>query len=359
MHKNSKLKTIKPFIFTKILKDHYKIISFNKIISTLGLMRYFPPTTQEWYNSIYSYNNNYIKNIVVADKSLSILIKSYFNLYFKDKLLSNKHVNTRFRRLAINKVFVSKAELKHTNSKVIITLYLYNEERRILLNRIKRIETILFCSIKQNSFREFNKNFSLKEKLNIIKLEKENISFKFLLDELMLSISKKKKKEKNILLTVKSLEHNKEKELYIKTLEEKKKYLLIIISSIEKNSFTYKHYFNIYEKYINKTLLEKEIIIIAYYKLLLNLNMFKLEDKFLFSLKHLIGKIYNKEVEFNLVNLKTIYLNSDIYTQVISLKLKNRNNGLLRVLRSFLYTVRLPKIDVIKERFNYINPKNL
>src|SRR5271168_2976735 len=336
MHKNSKLKTIKPFIFTKILKDHYKIISFNKIISTLGLMRYFPPTTQEWYNSIYSYNNNYIKNIVVADKSLSILIKSYFNLYFKDKLLSNKHVNTRFRRLAINKVFVSKAELKHTNSKVIITLYLYNEERRILLNRIKRIETILFCSIKQNSFREFNKNFSLKEKLNIIKLEKENI-----------------------LLKVKSLEHNQEKELYIKTLEKKKKYLLIIISSIEKNSFTYKHYFNIYEKYINKTLLEKEIIIIAYYKLLLNLNMFKLEDKFLFSLKHLIGKIYNKEVEFNLVNLKTIYLNSDIYTQVISLKLKNRNNGLLRVLRSFLYTVRLPKIDVIKERFNYINPKNL
>ena len=62
------------------------------------------------------------------------------------------------------------------------------------------------------------------------------------------------------------------------------------------------------------------------------------------KLKGIIGKIYNKEVEFNIVNLKTLYFNSDIFTEVISTKLKNRKNNLLRVLKSSLYLVKLPKL---------------
>jgi hypothetical protein len=98
------------------------------------------------------------------------LIKSYFNLYFSKKLLNNKPVITRFRRLAVNKVFISKAELKHTNSKVIITLYVYNEERRILFNRLKRMEAILFPSF--NTFSNIslkNKTLSLINKLSMVK----------------------------------------------------------------------------------------------------------------------------------------------------------------------------------------------
>ena len=34
--------------------------------------------------------------------------------------------------------------------------------------------------------------------------------------------------------------------------------------------------------------------------------------------------MYNKEVEFNIVELKQMHLNSDIFTQAVSLKLKNR-----------------------------------
>jgi hypothetical protein len=69
--------------------------------------------------------------------------------------------------------------LKHTSSKVIITLYVYNEEKRILTHRIKRIETMLFAS-SDYLLSEFNKKkfLSLKEKLNIIKHKKENIPFK-------------------------------------------------------------------------------------------------------------------------------------------------------------------------------------
>ena len=51
-----------------------------------------------------------------------------------------------------------------------------------------------------------------------------------------------------------------------------------------------------------KIYLEKEINIIAYYKLLLDLNKSKFENKFLSKLRPLIFKLYNKEVEFNIVS---------------------------------------------------------
>lgn len=360
MYNNDQIRTIKPLIFTKNLKDNSNTTFLKKMTSTIGPTRYFPPATQEWFNSLYTYDNNYIKNVIIADKILSRLLKNYFNLFFSKKLLTSKRVITRFRRLDIKKIFVSKAELKHTSSKVIITLYVYNEEKRILTHRIKRIETMLFAS-SDYLLSEFNKKkfLSLKEKLNIIKHKKENIPFKIWLDELIFSISEEIKLERDSLVTIKNLKYNKEKQLEIETLEKNLNDLLNILVICENNSISYKYYENIYDNFFSKTLLEKEIITIAYYKLLLSLNKSKFESPFLLNLKPLISKIYNKEVEFNIVNLKALYLNSDIFTQAISLKLKNRNNGLLRILRSFLYMVKLPKVNVIRERFGYVNPKNL
>jgi hypothetical protein len=39
---------------------------------------------------------------------------------------------------------VSKAEIKHTSEKVNITLYIYNEEKRIIAREIKRLELCLY-----------------------------------------------------------------------------------------------------------------------------------------------------------------------------------------------------------------------
>jgi len=47
MFNNENVKTIKPLIFIKKLKDNVKIISLNKTKNTLGPMRYFPPVSQE------------------------------------------------------------------------------------------------------------------------------------------------------------------------------------------------------------------------------------------------------------------------------------------------------------------------
>jgi len=161
------------------------------------------------------------------------------------------------------------------------------------------------------------------------------------------------------LETIHKLNVRNNKLLEIETLENDLKNISTIIATCKNDPISYKNYEKMYKKYFNKSFLEKEIMIIAYYKLLLSLNKSKFEDKFLLKLKPFISKIYKKEVEFNIVNLKSIYLNSDIFTQAISLKLRNRNNRLLKVLRYFLYMVKLPKINLLKEQFAHINIKNL
>jgi hypothetical protein len=118
------------------------------------------------------------------------------------------------------------------------------------------------------------------------------------------------------------------------------------------------HYENIYNTYVNKILLEKEIASLAYYRLLLSINNHKLNYHLLAKLSVLINRVYNKQVEFNIVNLKAVYLNSDILAQAIALKLKNRKNRLLRVLRKFLYMVKLSKIDSFNKLLVFTDIKN-
>jgi len=356
---NKQLENTKPLIFVKKINNKFKIIPLNVITNTSGLTRHFPSATKEWSNSIYAFNSSFIKNLSIADKNLIKLIKSYFNLYFNVTLLKSKRIATRFKRLAVKKIFISKTELKHTNSKVVITLYVFNEERRILIHKIKRLEAILFPSFINSISNNKNKFLSIKEKLNIIKPQEDNILLISWLYELKSYLVEQIKLEKNNLLITKKTKLLKEKKLIINNLNEDLIKLVNIISICESNHDFHNIYENVYKNFLYKTHLEREISIIAYYKLLLNLNKSKFENKFILKLKPLIAKFYNKEVEFNIVNLKTLALNSDIFTEAISLKLKNRNNKLLRVLRSSLSMVKLPKVNRMREQYNKVNIKEL
>jgi Mitochondrial ribosomal protein (VAR1) len=360
MFNNKVIIKIKPLIFKKKF-DYVKTIFINQVNNTLGPVRYYPPANQEWFNSIYAYNNKYTKNITIADKNLSKLIKSYFNLYLDKKLLYNKRIIARFKRLKINKIFISKAELKHTTSKVIVTLYVYNEERRILLNRLKRIESMLFPSNIYTYIGYKEKIFSLYQKLDIIKKEKENLSLKDWLEESKKDVIERINTGNKVLANLNTLKLRDQKLLEISSLKNSLKELLILITVCEDDPISQKIkiFKNKYNNFINKIVMDKEISIITYFKLLLSLNKSKFEDTLVLKLKPLIKKIYNKEVELNIVNLKAIYLNSDIFTQAISLKLQNRNNRLLNILRYFLHMVKLSKINFLKERFSYINNKDL
>ena len=86
------------------------------------------------------------------DLNIDLLIRNYFNSFFNHKFLHKKYQSGRNRRLSNNKIFVSKPEIKHTNSKAILTLYTYNREKKILLKKI--------LELKKNSFRKIFKTIS-------------------------------------------------------------------------------------------------------------------------------------------------------------------------------------------------------
>ena len=86
--------------------------------------------------------------------------------------------------------------------------------------------------------------------------------------------------------------------------------------------------------------------------------MLNLLNHLYLNLIRLVKNIYNKKVEFNIVNLKKMHLNSDIFTQAVALKLRNRNNKLYRVLKSSLRKVKLPEINRITEKFNKLTKMN-
>ena len=360
MNNNKFTQIISPLIFTKKVNDKFNIVPLNIISNTLGQTKHFPSATKEWFNSIYAYNNNSIKNLTIADKNLIRLIKSYFNLYFNNKILKSKRISTRFRRFIMNKIFVSRAELKHTSSKVIITLYVYNQQRRDLLDKIQKIENLLFPYSEGLISKEKSRRLlSLEDKLNIIQKKKEDISLKNWFIGLQLSIVEQIKLEENIYFASNSLKLKNNKKLILEKLNKNLKDLLYIINLCENDPISYTYYEKFYTEFLHKTHLDKEIKIIAYYKLLLNLNKFKFEENFILKLKPLIVEIYNKDIEFNIVNLKTLYLNSDIFTQVIALKLKNRNNKLLSILNSSLSMFKLPNISRIGDNYSYLNVKEL
>jgi hypothetical protein len=109
---------------------------------------------------------------------LIALIKYYFNIFntkHENKISSLKK-SIKLRRLSINKIFVSKVELKHTSSKINITIYIYNRQKKYFLNKIKKIDRILQLN---------NTNIFKKIKLEIINIiEQVNREKKLLTENL-------------------------------------------------------------------------------------------------------------------------------------------------------------------------------
>ena len=66
------------------------------------------------------------------------------------------------------------------------------------------------------------------------------------------------------------------------------------------------------------------------------------------GLINLIQKIYNKKVEIKLVELKSIHLNSDVFSSAVALKLRDRKNKAVRVLRkAIIQMVKIPDLHTL------------
>jgi hypothetical protein len=85
---------------------------------------------------------------------------------------------------------------------------------------------------------------------------------------------------------------------------------------------------------------------------LINFNLYKFNNINLnlrnLGLISLIEKLYTKEVEIELVELKAIHLNSDIFSSAVALKLRDRKNKAVRILRkAILQMVRIPDLHTL------------
>jgi hypothetical protein len=219
------------------------------------------------------------------------LIKGYFNTYHLEleSLLRKARLRRRYRKISTNRIFISDGEFKHTNDKVNITLYVYNKQKLNYLLKLKKRYTSLFTKAK----------FTRKLKL---------------ISNVGLSILKQQQEKSTILVNVLPKYNSK-------------------VNTVQ----------NIYYKRFIKTSL-KRLKFYMLYKQILYINKAKFENSYLQGLISLIKKIFNKNVEFNIINLKYFYFNSNIYTQPLELKLKKKRN----VLRYLKVLIRKAKIKNVK-----------
>lgn len=219
-------------------------------------------------------------------------------MYFNHIFIKNKYISKKKKRKSLNKIFISKAEIKHTNSKAIITIFVYNREKLILLKKIKELKKIFVQLIIKSKILEL---------LSFPSPDSTKLNGNFM----------------NIIFVLSAL----------------LKYSLK--GGLNK---PYKELYSLSAK-ISKTL-----AIISKYRLRLNLNKYKFEDKFLYKLTQYISKYYGKKVEFNLVNVKYIAYNGDIFTEILTSKIKKEKISPIWKINDLLSKVVLPNVNRIIER---------
>lgn len=302
-------------IFNNNLKNNPGTIALRKKVGDIGRTKYLPSFSKEWKNIVYSYNKNILKNIPVNDININKIIQSYFNLYFKDHKYvgSKKFILLRRRRNFLRKIYISNAEIKHTNNKAIITLYAVNREKKILKKKYLKINKKVSNNLINRYFILYKTNITKIYKiLNV--LRKNEYAF----------ISNKISKRRFLNYKLEYLN----KFIKLKNLYLKKVWSMIISK-----------YWKTYLKLLRK------------YDLIYSLNQYKFNKQILLPLlSNILNKIIGKKIEYNIINLKSIAYNTDLFTNALSLKLKKKKMNYIKSMFSILNRAYLPKINTIKER---------
>jgi hypothetical protein len=287
-----------PFIFTGKANEKTQSIPFYVHDNHVGETKYLPAVSKQWKNNVYSYDSRNNINYPFYNMSINSLIKGYFSLFFKHKFLGTKYISPRKKRKSLNKIFASNAEIKHTNNKAIVTVYVYNRERRVLMKKIKKLERHLI------TFPSLWLRHMKKTEMSVAEIE---LMQNYILNRSLFNLDNF---SKDML--------SKYKKLYI----------------VKRNLKRFKLYLSTLRRL----------------RLKLGLNKLKLGNKFLFRLTNSISKYYNKKVVLNIVNLKFIASNSDIFTEILTLKIKNSKVDPLAKMRSLLARVVLPEVNSVIER---------
>ena len=297
----------------KLKKKNNKLNIVESEGNKIGPTRYFPPATQEWKDSIYTFNKNTSKIIPVANNYVFNLIKSYFNMFSwkVERRIKLRRVRTWKRRLSGRKIWISKPELKYSNNKIIINLYIYNRQYTFLLKRLYKLKLswgkrLKITLNKKLGNRVLKKKIIYKDRWASVLKKIKNKSVKFYSRLQWAILNKNINNKWSVLLNKKLIKLNKETWNYILDIS----------------------YIHLIQK-----MLRYQIIYMRNKQAIL-LNELKFKDTYLIPIKLLIQKIYNKKIEFNLVSLKKFNHNSSILAQIVTSKIKNRRNKPLKVIKT-------------------------
>lgn len=298
-----------------------------------------------------------------------------------------KSRSIRKKRFSSNKVYVSRAEMKHTNSKVTITLYIYNKQKyylkRKLINIVKNID------IKKRKYLSLSLNLKILNALSCIFIFKKvsdnlkkSIVLSYIFRKRFSFLNKSKftfiRKINNLLLLyllkinkIYPILHKKYL-IFNKKLISKIRYIYFILC--KKHSILFNHdrliskikciYYILRVKH-NLIFMKKLFLLEEKFfntTKLLNFNRSKFTNLFLNSdglgLINLISIVYNKKVELKIVELKSVHLNSDIFSLAIAYKLRNRKNRVSNILRKALSKIKLPSLHLFLTGDSNINSLN-
>lgn len=297
-------------IFLKSLNKNSRIAPFNTRVAEVGKTKYLPSYSKEWSNTIYAYNKNTMKNLPSNYANINKIIQSYFNLYFKtSKFVGSKFITLKRRRNLLKRIYVSNAEIKHTNNKAIITLFTLNKEKKVLYNK--------FGMINQGLINFYANLYKACYSTNLKKIHE-------------------------ILSAKDSL-------LFVPEKISKRSYVNSKFQYLQK-FFTLKNLLmqRIWIGMISK-LWATQLRILRKYQLLYSLNENKFNNNVLLpKLSNLLTKLLGKKVEYNIINLKSMTYNTDIFTQFLSTKLKkSKRSKPASILDVFLNKIYIP---IVKEQ---------
>ncbi len=324
-------------LLSNIINNKFKFTPLLVKKQDIGKTKYYPYYGKEWNNIGYYYNQNRTKKIPFLNLLIEKLVKSYLNLYFN----YNNGITSRKRSYLIKRIYVSKPEIKYTNSLGIITFYTMNTLPSVLKKYDDNLNYLFFND------KWIQKSVSLNEKGKIwIKKWPISIINQFLRPNFMNYMGYK------VLYVLYS--DNKSNSNNIEVMPSKKNVFEINFNNI-KDILKYKFQFQSkrlelfyldvlkfrvqdikdeYSKYLEKIWNYNQQNLSNF--ILLNNN-----SSFIIKLKKILSRILKLKIELNFINIKSQYYNPYFITESLALKLKNT------------------KINVIKQMVRIINNSNI
>lgn len=305
----------------------YKNLSYYPSNNEYKNLIYYPSSTKEWFSSVYSYNKSYVKSLITKNIILNSLFRSYFNMFENKIKILFKRRRANKNRYSANKIYVSRAEIKHRNINMDILLYTYDKQKsfieRTIWSFIKWPTNVKYLAenTTTNNIEVPKLDYIFRKYFQIFKWQ--NVFFKInnkILNNTVFFIKKKYFKSESMYLNNRSFKRlYKFKQLFTNTID-----------SIHFNSSKFNNLF---------------------------LNLSDL------GLNSLIEKIYDNKAKIKTVQLKSIHLNSDVFSWAVALKLKDRKNKAVRVLRkAILNMVKIPDLHTLitfDDSIENINKNNI